>query len=87
MNVLCDNSSKTQDVFSRVKKVITAVLKISDEKITMESSYIGDFGANSLELVSLIVQFEFEFGEEIPEEDARGLTTVGATVQYILKHM
>lgn len=76
-----------EQIYLRIKKVISDVLRVSPEKISMESKYIDDLGADSLDRVTLIMQLEDEFGKEIPEEDAKQLTSVGNTVEYILKQM
>lgn len=81
---VCIEDIKTDEILHRVKKVISNVLKISEDQINMESRLVEDFGADSLERVSLVVQFEFEFDREIPEEDAEKLRTVGDIVEYIL---
>ena len=71
--------------FDKVKDVIMDKLGVEDGKIKMEASFINDLGADSLDTVELIMQFEEEFGIEIPDEDAETITTVGAAVEYIDK--
>ncbi len=58
-------------------------LGVDDGKITLEAKFIDDLGADSLDTVELIMQFEEEFGIEIPDEDAEGLLSVGQAVDYI----
>ena len=67
----------------KVKDVIMDKLGVEDSKINMEASFINDLGADSLDTVELIMEFEEEFGIEIPDEDAEKMTTVGAAVEYI----
>ena len=67
----------------KVKDVIMDKLGVEDSKINMEASFVDDLGADSLDTVELIMEFEEEFGIEIPDEDAEKMTTVGAEVEYI----
>ena len=67
----------------KVKEIIIDKLGVEDSKITMEARFIEDLGADSLDTVELIMQFEEEFGIEIPDEDAEGLLSVGQAVDYI----
>ena len=69
--------------FDKVKEIIVDKLGVEDGKITMEAKFIDDLGADSLDTVELIMQFEEEFGLEIPDEDAEGLLSVGEAVDYI----
>ena len=69
--------------FDKVKEIIVDKLGVEDGKITMEAKFIDDLGADSLDTVELIMQFEEEFGIEIPDEDAEGLLSVGEAVDYI----
>ena len=69
--------------FVKVKEIIIDKLGVEDGKITMEAKFIDDLGADSLDTVELIMQFEEEFGIEIPDEDAEGLLSVGEAVDYI----
>mgnify|MGYP001484631763 FL=1 len=67
----------------RVKKIITEQLNVTDEQITPEASFIDDLGADSLDQVELVMALEEEFGNEIPEEEAEKLQTVGSVIEYI----
>ncbi len=71
------------DTFEKVKEVIMDKLGVEEAKIVMEASFVDDLGADSLDTVELIMEFEEEFGIEIPDEDAEKITTVGAAVEYI----
>lgn len=69
--------------FDKVKDVIVDKLGVDEAKINMDASFVDDLGADSLDTVELIMEFEEEFGIEIPDEDAEKITTVGAAVKYI----
>ena len=69
--------------FDKVKEMIVDKLGVEDTKITMEAKFIDDLGADSLDTVELIMQFEEEFGIEIPDEEAEDLLSVGQAVDYI----
>ena len=74
------------DEFNKVKAVIVDLLKTDEDAITMESSFVDDLGADSLDLVELIMGLETEFDIEIPDEDAEKIQTVGDAVEYIKAH-
>ena len=69
--------------FDKVKEIIVDKLGVEDGKIILEAKFIDDLGADSLDTVELIMQFEEEFCIEIPDEDAEGLLSVGEAVDYI----
>ena len=73
----------SDDFSKRVKKIIVNHLGISEDKIQDNSKFIEDLGADSLDTVELIMQFEEEFNIEIPDEDAETIVTVGKAVDYI----
>lgn len=70
-------------IFEKVRDILVDQLNVDEDDITTESSFIDDLGADSLDIVELIMAMEEEFDIEIPEEDAEGITTVGAAVEYI----
>ncbi|MDP4093498.1 MAG: acyl carrier protein [Bacillota bacterium] len=70
-------------VFEKVKKIIVEQLGVEEEEIAMESSFIDDLGADSLDIVELIMALEEEFDLEIPDSEAEKITTVGDAVDYI----
>ena len=72
--------------FDKVKDVIIDKLGVEEESIQTESHFVNDLGADSLDTVELIMEFEEEFGIEIPDDDAEKITTVGSAVEYIEKH-
>ena len=69
--------------YDKIKEIIIDKLGIDDGKITMDAKFIDDLGADSLDTVELIMQFEEEFSIEIPDEEAEGLLSVGQAVDYI----
>lgn len=72
-----------ENAFEKVKELIAEQLGIEEEEITLESSFVDDLGADSLDIVELIMAIEEEFGIEIPDEDAEKLTTVNDAVTYV----
>ena len=69
--------------YDKIKEIIIDKLGVEGSKITMEAKFIDDLGADSLDTVELIMQFEEEFSIEIPDEDAEVLLSVGQAVDYI----
>jgi acyl carrier protein len=70
-------------VFEKVKKIIVEQLGVEEDDIAMESSFIDDLGADSLDIVELIMALEEEFDLEIPDADAEKIATVGDAVDFI----
>ncbi|WP_027634189.1 acyl carrier protein [Clostridium hydrogeniformans] len=70
-------------VFEKVKSIIADKLSVSESDITMETSFVDDLGADSLDVVELIMALEDEFEIEISDEQAESVTTVGEVVEYI----
>lgn len=73
-------------MFDKIKNLISEQLGIDVEEVTMESSFIDDLGADSLDIVELIMALETEFDLEIPDEEAEKITTVSDVVEYIKAH-
>ncbi len=73
------------DIFEEVKETICQQLKAKPEDITLETSFIDDLGADSLDSIELVMELEEKFGIEIPDEDAQEMHTVGDVVNYIGK--
>lgn len=71
---------------NRVAAIITDKLGLSPEQVTPEAAFTTDLGADSLDTVELIMEFEKEFDIEIPDEDAKNIKTVQDAVDYIEKH-
>ena len=72
--------------FERVKNVIVDQLSVDADEVTLEASFVDDLGADSLDVVELIMGLETEFDSEIPDEDAEKISTVGDAVEYIKSH-
>ena len=72
--------------FERVKNVIVDQLSVDAEEVKPEASFVDDLGADSLDVVELIMGLETEFDIEIPDEDAEKISTVGDAVEYIKSH-
>jgi len=73
-------------IFDRIKDIISDQLGIDADEIAMDSSFIDDLGADSLDIVELIMALEGEFDIEIPDEDAEKISSVGDVVDYIKTH-
>ena len=71
------------EYYDKVKEIIVDKLGVEDNKISIEAKFIDDLGADSLDTVELIMQFEEEFGIEIPDEEAEHLLSVGQAVDFI----
>ena len=69
--------------YDKIREIIIDKLGVENNKITTEAKFIDDLGADSLDTVELIMQFEEEFGIEIPDEDAENLLSVGQAIEYI----
>ena len=70
----------------KVREIIVDKLGVEHSKITKDAKFIDDLGADSLDTVELIMQFEEEFGIEIPDEEAENITTVTSAIKYIDEH-
>ena len=73
----------SEEIFERVRDIIVEQLGVEKETVTKESSFIDDLGADSLDIVELIMALEEEFDTEIPDEDAEKITNVNDVVEYI----
>ncbi|HPD60505.1 MAG TPA: acyl carrier protein [Thermodesulfobacteriota bacterium] len=71
------------DIEKKVRAIIMEQLGVSEEELKPEASFVGDLGADSLDLVELVMALEEEFGQEIPDEDAEKITTVQDAINYI----
>ena len=74
-----------QDIIGKVKKMVASQLGKSEEEISLESAFIEDLGADSLDLVELVMAMEDEFGVEISDEDAQRIVTVQDAINYVLE--
>ncbi|KUK13752.1 MAG: Acyl carrier protein [bacterium 42_11] len=75
--------NEVEDILERLKNIVVEKLGVEESEIRPDASFIDDLGADSLDIVELIMAIEEEFDIEIPDEDAEKLTTVGAAVDYI----
>ena len=73
----------SNDISSKVKKIVADHLVIEETKVTDESSFIDDLGADSLDTVELVMAFEEEFGSEISDNEAEKILTVGDAIKFI----
>lgn len=76
-----------QEVYEKVKAIIIDTLAVEEGQITPEARFREDLGADSLDLVELIMAFEDEFGSQISDDDARSITTVEGAVKFISEKM
>ena len=74
------------DIASRVKAIIVDKLTVDENEVTPAAEFSKDLGADSLDTVELIMEFEKEFGITSPDEDAEKITTVGDAISYIESH-
>lgn len=74
------------DIFANVKKIILDRLDVDEEKVTLDATFKEDLGADSLDIVELVMEMEDEFDIEIADEDAEKIVTVGDAVEYIKAH-
>jgi acyl carrier protein len=75
---------KKEEILSRLKEIIEDRLDVEEDQIVPEASFVEDLGADSLDIVELIMGIEEEFDIEIPDEDAEKLTSVGEAMNYTL---
>ncbi|MEM8697401.1 MAG: acyl carrier protein [Pseudomonadota bacterium] len=73
------------DTADRVKKIVTEHLGVEADKVTEDAAFIDDLGADSLDIVELVMAFEEEFGVEIPDDAAEDIATVKDAISYIDK--
>lgn len=72
-----------EEIFEKVRNILAEGLGIEEEIITMDSDFIDDLNADSLDIVDLVVELEHEFNLSIPDEEAERIKTVGDAVEYI----
>ena len=73
-------------IFDKVKEILVDQLDVEEEKVTMEASIVDDLGADSLDLVDMVMSLEEEFDVEIPDDQVENIKTVGDIVKYIEEH-
>ena len=72
--------------FEKLKKIIAEVLNVDEEEITMETTFVDDLGADSLDLFEMVMSLEDSCGVEIPTEDLETMVTVGDVAEYLEQH-
>lgn len=72
-----------EEILQKVTEVIVEQLNADEADVTLEASFIDDLGADSLDIVELVMALEESFGVSIPDEEAEGIKTVGDAVEYI----
>ncbi|MBR3882406.1 MAG: acyl carrier protein [Clostridia bacterium] len=77
----------TEEVFEKVKAIIVEQLGVAETSVEMDASFIDDLGADSLDIVELVMALEEEFDMEIPDSDAEKVVTVGDVVEYIKENV
>ena len=76
--------SSKEEIFGKVRAVVAEKLNVGEDQVTEDAKFVEDLGADSLDQVELIMALEDEFDLKIPEDEAEQLTTVGASIDYIL---
>ena len=77
----------SEEIYNKVKEIIVEQLGVVENAVNMEASFIDDLGADSLDIVELIMALEEEFDLEIPDSDAEKVVTVGDVVEYIKENV
>ena len=75
------------EIAQKVKQIIIEKLGVEESEVTPEASFTNDLGADSLDTVELIMEFEKEFNISIPDEQAETITTVGQAISYLEEHV
>ena len=81
-----DMSTEEPSIEERLKEIIIKQFGEGEKTVTLESSFVNDLGADSLDIVELVMELEDEFDVSIPDEDAEKIQTVGDAVKYIKEH-
>lgn len=76
-----------EEIFAKVKEVIVDQLSVEEDDVAADASFFDDLGADSLDIVELVMALEDSFGISIPDEDAESIKTVGDAVDYIAANM
>ncbi len=79
-------AASRDEVFERVREVLAERLSVEESDVTEEANFQEDLGADSLDLVEMIMELEDQFGIKIPDEDAQKIQTVGQAVDYVTSH-
>jgi acyl carrier protein len=79
-------AASRDEVYERIREVLAERLSVEESDITEEANFQEDLGADSLDLVEMIMELEDQFGIKIPDEDAQKIQTVGQAVEYVTSH-
>jgi acyl carrier protein len=79
-------AASRDEVYERIREVLAERLSVEESDITEEANFQDDLGADSLDLVEMIMELEDQFGIKIPDEDAQQIQTVGQAVEYVTSH-
>jgi acyl carrier protein len=79
-------AASRDEVFERIREVLAERLSVEESDVTEEANFQEDLGADSLDLVEMIMELEDQFGIKIPDEDAQKIQTVGQAVEYVTSH-
>jgi acyl carrier protein len=79
-------AASRDEVYERIREVLVERLSVEESEITEEANFQEDLGADSLDLVEMIMELEDQFGIKIPDEDAQQIQTVGQAVEYVTSH-
>lgn len=77
----------TEEIFEKVRELVAERLNVDEDEVTEDAKFIDDLGADSLDIVELVMDLESEFDLEIPDEDAEAIATVADAVEYIEKNV
>ena len=79
-------AASRDEVYERIREVLAERLSVEESDLTEEANFQEDLGADSLDLVEMIMELEDQFGIKIPDEDAQQIQTVGQAVEYVTSH-
>ena len=82
-SLIIKNSKEMSEIASKVKSIIVEKLGVEESEVTHEASFTNDLGADSLDTVELIMEFEKEFNVSIPDDQAENIQTVGQAITYL----
>lgn len=78
--------AEMQEIEDKVRQIICEKLSVKPEQVTPATSFVNDLGADSLDTVELVMEFEDKFSMQIPDEEAEKIQTVGDAIKYIVEH-
>jgi len=87
LNPFLRRGKQMENIEPRVKKIVAEQLGVNEADVKIESSFVNDLGADSLDTVELVMALEEEFECEIPDEDAEKITTVQQAIDYVKAHV